>query len=121
MLHIILQFQKNQEVLFSEVFACVEIPGAVQIKGENLLEVKRDNFNYSFSSEVFNIAVGHCTRIEKFKLSSTLIYEFGNEEESAITGMIFNQLDDSIQLETIHVYPNEKKAIITNSSFDLRD
>jgi len=116
-----ISFKKEGEVIFSEVFACVDIAGATQYKDEELRMVKINVFDYSFSSYIFELDKDKYT-VERFKKENTLVFEFGETEEfkeSAITGLILKEMNGKVELETIHVYPNENKAIVTNSTFNL--
>jgi len=116
-----ISFKKGKDLIFSEVFACVDIAGANQYIGDELKEVKTKVFDYEFKSYIFNIDKGK-EIIQRFQDENILIFEFGMSKEmkeSAITALIFKEKDGKIELETIHVYPNENRAIVTNSFFNL--
>ena len=117
-----ISFIKNKKRIFSEVFACVEIPGSKRFKGNELRNISSEVFDYRFNSYIFKIDEDKSETIKRFKEENTLVYEFGKSremKESAITGIIFKEANGIIELETIHVYPQENKAIVTNSFFNL--
>ena len=112
---------KDKEMIFSEVFACVEMNEdfSALYKGDELKKIKKDDFGYIFESKIYKIDEEQKI-IDRFHEDNILIFDFkGENGESAITGVRAKVVENYISLQTVHVYPNEGEFILTSSIFDL--
>lgn len=115
---------KNGEVIFSEVFACVEMKEdfSALYKGDELKKIIKDDFQYEFRSIIRPISQENDCVIDLFKKRSILLFDFKGKDgksNDAITGLYFEQEENIMRFRTIHVYPNEGQYIETLSIFDF--
>lgn len=112
-----IQIRKGKEI-FSEVFACVEVPEGIKFKDfkDKSLELKSNLIKYKFSSCILSWDEKTKKKYQEFLEDNSLIVEFPSEEGDfkAITAMKFNK--ETMILKTIHAYPNENVCVFTESS-----
>ncbi|HIP33750.1 MAG TPA: DUF2617 family protein [Bacteroidia bacterium] len=124
-----IEVKKNNELLFAEVFACIALedsnltlnPSEISYEDKLTFNDDYDGINYKFQYLELDMEKEISQfEIERFNHENILEYDFSkNHLEPAVTSLILGINTKNIILESLHVYPNHNKAIITKSSINL--